>query len=120
VVGGERGDAHRGRGLGRVALRPDERHPQRGGTLLGHPAHCRSGDVVGGEAGAAQRGGGRGRPGDVVERALDPLGDEVRERAREVEEELRMRALASRRRPAPPRLPALREHDHVAHLSSLA
>ena len=102
------------------ALGPDERHAQLGGALLGRAADRGGGDVVVGEAGAAQRVGGRGRPDHLVERALDALGGEVRERAGEIEEELRARSLAL---PSRPRLrsASLRsdELDHVAHLSSL-
>jgi len=55
---------------------------------------------------AVQPGRGRRRPDDVVERPLDPLGREVRERTRQVEEELRACPLRPLPGAEPPRFPA--------------
>jgi hypothetical protein len=108
-------DPHGGRGLGREALGPDERHPQRSGALLRGAAHGGGGRGVVGERPAPQRGARRRRPHHLVEGPLDALGDEVRERAREIEEELPARALPTSSRPArPPCRTAVGEIDHVA------
>ena len=121
-LGGQPRHAHGGRHLGREALGPDERQPQRGGALLGGAAHGRGADGVGGEAAS---GAARSAHAGVQETSSNARS--TRSATRYVNGQERSKKNCARERSAPrslrassERLPPLREPDHVAHLSSLA
>src|SRR4029079_842623 len=89
------------------------------GARLGGAAQAVLGHRVVDHGRAADGGAGDGRPDDRLERALDALGRQVRERTCQVEQELRALELAARSYAlagvAPPA--ALREPNHLAHFN---